>query len=432
VAKIERGEKAAVSILKKVKSSLYYLASYLLILGGYFYYIVPLYGYNGFEWAPDKVKILESIFLVIVLPLALPTFFKKPSDIFLHLQLLFPIVPMIVMYGAAGYPRFFLYSTIFSYVLMILIASHIRFKAVRVSRVSPLFFARILLGLSWGGILSIVLFGGLSYFNLDITKVYDFRTDAAANLPGIYGYISPLISKVLLPFTLLLAVFNKDKFLALAAIIGSIVMYGLTAHKGPLFYPFAVLVIHYILARRGVIEKLILGYLLIICISLVDFILGGAWIGNLMLRRVYLVPAYLNYMYYDYFSSHPYFFWEDSKITFGLVGSRYDLDSAHLVGLEYYGSKLAGANTGWIGSGYMNAGVLGVVLYSIIIGLLLAVLNGYGRSVDKRVVVAIIIAPVLDLLMSTDLPTAFLNHGIILSLVLFSMFSVQSRKQYAS
>jgi hypothetical protein len=275
--------------------------------------------------------------------------------------------------------------------------------------------------------MSIVMFGGLRYFNLDFSKVYDFRSGSATNLPAIYGYISPLVSKVLLPFSLLLAALNRDRVLALGAIVGSIMMFGLTAHKGPLFYPFVVLALYYVLNQKYAVRKLLVGYLMVVCISLVDFMLGGMWIGSLMLRRMYLVPAHLNYIYHDYFSSNPYYLWSKSKISFGLSESKYSLDPSHLIGLEYYGSELTGANTGWIGSGYMNAGIFGVLLYAIIIALFFAMLNGYSRSIDKRIIVAITAAPMLTVLMSSDLPTAFLNHGVILSLVLFSLFSVRQR-----
>ena len=76
----------------------------------------------------------------------------------------------------------------------------------------------------------------------------------------------------------------------------------------------------------------------------------------------------------------------------------------------------------------MNAGIIGVYLYAVIMGLLLALLNAYSKAIDKTIVVATIVAPMFAVFMSADLPTAFLNHGIILSLILFSMFSIQQNR----
>ena len=116
-------------------------------------------------------------------------------------------------------------------------------------------------------------------------------------------------------------------------------------------------------------------------------------------------------------------------MSFGLSEMTYSLSPAHLIGLEYFGNEETGANTGWIGSGYMNAGLIGMLLYSIIIGFLLKILDGYSRPINKRVIISILIAPMLTLISASDLPSAFLNHGILLSLVLFSMFSIASSEE---
>jgi len=412
-------------MLRKFSFSLFYLIAYALIFYGYYKFIVPIYGYSGFKWNPDNIKIIEGVLLTAILPYFLPKDFNKPSDILLHIQLLFPILPMFVLYGAGDDSREYLYYTVTAFLLMRLITSRLHVKAIRVGNLSPIIFQRLLLAISWSVIGSIILFGGLKYLNFDLSKVYDFRADAAANLPPIYGYLSSLTSKVLLPFSLLLAVINKDRFFALASIAGSVMMLGLTAHKGPLFYPFAVLALFFILQKKNVIRMLLYGYLFIVGISLLGFAVGGLadWIGNLMLRRTYLVPAHLNYLYYDFFSTNPFVFWAESKITFGLLESPYNLNIPNLIGREYYDNDLTGANTGWIGAGYSNAGFFGMLVYAAIIGILMSLLDSYSKFIDKGILVAIIVAPMLAVMMSSDLPTAFLNHGVILSLILFAMFA---------
>ena len=402
--------------------SMLYSFSYVVICYGYYAFIVPIYGYSGFEWKPDFLKIAEGGILAFCLPIMLPSRFDKPSDIFLHLQLLFPIIPMLVLYGAADQPRAFLYMTIAAYLITVLIASNVRIKVIRLISMPLVFFQIVLLASAWASIGSIISFGGLRYLNFELLKVYEFRDLSASNLPSIYGYISPLIAKVVLPFSLLLAVVNNQRILALASVLGSILLFGLTAHKGVLIYPCIVLGIYSILNKENVIKLLVIGYLVIVIVSIMGFIFGGPLIGSLLLRRAYIVPAYLNYMYYDYFSSNPLYWWSQSKLSFGLIDIPYTLSPAHLIGFEYYGSDAMGANTGWIGSGYMNGGIIGMFFYSVIMGMLLSVLNTYSKFISKKFLVAVIAAPMLTVMMSSDLPTAFLNHGFIFSLILFSLF----------
>lgn len=412
------------TIWEKITVSMWYLIAYVLILYGYHQFIVPVYGYQGFEWRPNTIKIIEGVLFTCFLPLLLSSDFNKPSDFLLHLQLLFPIIPMFVLYGCESQPRFFVYYTVIAYLLVVVVATNVRIKSIRLTKVSPIFLQRLLLILSWIVIGTIVVFGGLKYLNFDFSKVYDIRSEAANRLPEMFGYISPFTYKVFLPFALLLAVINKEKVNAFLAILGSIVMFGLTAHKSPLFYPFAVLLVYFLARWKNPISLLLKGYVFIIVASIINFTLGGKMIGSLMLRRVYLTPASINYNYYDFFSSNPFALWAQSKITFGAVEYDYDLDVSHLIGSVYYGSELAGANTGWIGSGYMNGGLVGMLVYSVIIGLLISLLDTYGRTLGKAVVVAILFPPLRALMVSSDLPSAFLNHGVILSIFIFMFFSV--------
>lgn len=411
-----------IDLYRKLLLSSCYMLAYLLLFYGYYKFIVPIWSYSGFGWYPDAIKITESTIFLVAISFFLPIRFDKPSDVLLHLQFLFPILPMLVLYGAENQPRLFLYYVIISYIVMNIVTMVVHVKAFRMMTINVVFFQRLLLLFGFLLIISIILFGGLRYLNFNLAKVYEFRSDAASILPGIYGYLSPLVVKVLFPFALLLAVVNKRIIVALLAILGPIMMFGLTSHKGPVFYPFAVLLLYFILKRKNVLLMLTGGYIGIILISLLDFMRGGLWIGSLMLRRVMLVPANLNYMYYDFFSKNDFTCWARSKISLGLIEPKFDLDTPHLIGSVYFSNEATGANTGWIGSGYANAGFSGMFLYAVIIGLLFSVLNSFSKVIDKRIIVAIVTPPLLALIMSSDLPTALLTHGFLLSLLLFSCF----------
>jgi hypothetical protein len=403
----------------------YYLLSFILIFLGYYAYIVPEYGYTGFKWSINYLKLIESIVFILVFSFILPKRFFRPSDIFLHLQFLFPILPMLVLYSAADYSRYFMYVTMLSFFIINYISSKIRLTPLRISKLSASAFQKIIIIIAWSLILSIIYIQGFRYLNFNFNLVYTLREDVASNLPSIYAYLSPLVSKVVLPFSLLLAVINKNFFLAFLSVLGSIMMFGLTAHKGPVFYPVVVLSIYFILKYRRPIRLLLIGYLALVFISLFDFIIGYAngWVASLMLRRTFLTPADINNNYYKMFSELSPIYWAESRITMGLVEYPYSLPSSMMVGREMYGFETLNANTGWIGSGFLNAGFAGMLIYAVIIGILFSLLNAYANFSDKRIVVAIMIGPTLTVMMSSDLPTAFLNHGVLLGVILLSFFT---------
>ena len=400
----------------------YYLTAFCLLLIGYYSYITQSFGYAGFEWIPNQMKIVESSILLVLFSFILPRSFKKPSDVLLHLQFLFPIFPMLVLYGASNKPREFFYFTIISF-CAIIVLSKINVKAISIAKFSQYSLQYILLILSVSYILSIVAFGGLHYLNFDFSKVYEFRSDAASNLPKIFGYFSPMVSKVMLPFSLLIAVVNKNRLLAAISIGGSVMMFALTNHKSSLFYPFAVLGLYWILHKKNTIEKLLIGYIAVILISLSGVSYGelGNWIGSLFMRRTFFLPAHLNYLFYDFFSSNPLVYWANNSFTFGMVDYNYPYDPKHMIGYIYYSRPDGSGNTGWIGSGYAHAGFCGMLFYACIVGLLFCFLDAYSRIIDQKIIVAILVAPMITMMMSSDLPVSFFTHGILLSLMLLAI-----------
>ena len=405
-----------------------YLIAFVLLWFGYTKFIVPIYGYMGFEWAPNGVKAVEALLAIVFFALSLPSTVKRPSDFFIHFHFLLPIVPMLVLYSASDLPRAYMYFVISAFAVVCLVR---KFKLPKIK--GDMIPIRIMM---WGllviaaiYIISIILQGGLRYFNLNLMKVYEFRSLAAQDLPGIYGYISPMVSKILLPFILLLAVYRRKWLVAGLALTGSVMMFALTNHKGPLFYPFIVLGIYWVMnSRQRMIQLMVAGYIIIILVSLAPFLINNSEeteqplsriiMGSLLVRRVYFVPAHLNFEYYDFFSTHPHTMLAESKLTFGLVEYPYDLSASHLIGYHYYNNKLVGANTGWLGSGYMHFGFAGMLSYALIIGILLSMVDTLAKRRELGISGAILFTPFLTLFLSSDLPTAGLTHGLLLAMFL--------------
>jgi len=415
----------------KLKILFLYLVAYALLWFGYATFIVPIYGHSGFEWAPNMVKVFESLVALVLFALSLPSTLKRPSDFFIHFHFLLPVVPMLVLYSASDLPRAYMYFVILAFAV---VCSVRKFKLPKIK--GDMIPIHIMM---WGllivvaiYIISIILQGGLRYFNPNLLKVYEFRTLAAQNLPGISGYLSPMVSKVLLPFILLLAVYRRKWLIAGLAMAGSIMMFALTNHKGPLFYPFLVLGIYYIMyiirSRRRIVQMLLACYILVIFVSLAPFLINNSEeteqslsriiMGSLLLRRVCFVPAHLNFVYYDFFSTHPHTMLAESKLTFGLVEYPYDLNSASLIGYYYYNNVETHANTGWLGSGYMHFGFAGMLIYAFIVGFLLSMVDMLAKRREFGISVAILFTPFFTFFLSSDLPTAMLTHGLLLAMVL--------------
>ena len=414
------------SVKPRLVMSVLHLAIFSLLLYGYEYYIVPIYGYEGYYFEPNKVKFIIALGMSFILSLLTPIDNSKPSTLFLHVTLIFVLIPMLVIFYADDKPWEYTIQSVVAYGIILLMLPSLKGKYLRLPSLDNNDLLKGLLVLSTLYVVSVFSMGGASYFNLDISKVYDFRTEAEENLGGIYGYISPLVGNVLLPFALLIALILKKYLSVLLSLVLSILVFGLTAHKGTLFYPLFIVIIYILLSNRYIIANFSIIVIIVLGLSILDFwflnnfdnFLYG-WFGSLTMRRMFIVPASINYMYYDFFSANNFVFWSNSKFTMGLINYPYSMDTAHVIGLEYYNNEATGANTGWLGSGYMQAGFFSIVLYALIISLVFSYIDKLATRVeDRRLVVAGTFVPIITLIVSSDLPTSFLTHGLLVNLIL--------------
>ncbi len=405
-----------------------YLSAFGLLWFGYGLFIVPIYGYSGFTWSPNLFKIIESILIILAISWSLPAVFKRPSDFFVHLHFLLPILPMLVLYGASDYARQYMYFVVLAFAMVCMV------RKLRVPKIkSASVPASVMMWFSLFAVLIYILFiisqGGFAYFNLDLRKVYDFRVAASRNLPSISGYFSPWVSNILIPYILIISIADKRWGISCLAMLGSVIMFSFTSHKSSLLLPLIASAVYFIVrSKNRMIPNLLAAYIIFIIISLFPFLVEkilssettpfSILAGSLGFRRGYFTPPFLNFAYYDFFSLHPYTMWAESKLTFGLVDYAYDLPSTHVIGYYFHDNVDTGANTGWLGSGYMQFGFLGMVMYAFFIGLLFAMVDLIAKSKDYRIIIAVLLIPFLGLFSSTDLPTALLTHGLLLALLL--------------
>ena len=409
--------------------ALTYLGLWLLLVASLKLFIAPIYGYSGFAWSPSLARLAEAGVVVTVLGCYLPTGIRRPSDLFVHVQFLFPVLPVLALYGGSGESRAFAWGVVGAFALVLWLPTWFHPHAVRFGRMPPRHLMTALLAGASLVVAAIVLLGGLSHWNTDLFRVYEFRGETWRNLPRVFGYLVPFASKVMIPSALLLALLYGYRAVAVLAIVLAFVLFGLTSHKDILVYPVAVMVIYAMVGSRRPLKVLLGGYAALVLLGMVSLTLAGGsdLIGNLGLRRSILLPAQITYWYHDFFSDNTFMLWSQSKVSFGLIEPRYPLPGSIMVGLSNFGSETSNVTTGWIGSGYMNGGIGGLLFYAVLVGMLLAYLDSVARHVDPRAVIAIAVPPVMTVFLSSDLPTAFFNHGVLVMLLLFACVEIGRR-----
>lgn len=405
-----------------------YSILYIALLYCFIFTIVPYFSW--FFTDLNLTKIIFGFIITILVAALLPYQFLKPSSMFLHLQFILPILPMLVMYGASNLSTNYIILVILAFMLILLI-KNLSIKPIFFTNISIDFLIYIFLFLSFSAISLEYISRGS--FNLDITKIYDVRLmNEQANTNSLILYFSSFASNVFLPFALILSVRNKSISAACISILGSLLIFGITNSKSAIFYPFMALFIYFFLSQEKPIKVLLVSSIFLVIFSIITFQEGDLYriaITALGVRRVFFEPSLINFYYYEFFSNNQLVFWSNSKLTFGLFDYPYHLDPAHLIGENYYGTSLNGANTGWLGSGIMQGGTFGLFLYASLVGLILSYLDSCKVFLSSKLVVSLTICPMFVMFLSSDLLSSLLTHGVLLSIILLSFVSVDNKSK---
>jgi hypothetical protein len=110
-----------------------------------------------------------------------------------------------------------------------------------------------------------------------------------------------------------------------------------------------------------------------------------------------------------------------------IIGYPYSLDLPFIIGDAFFNRPETQANTGWIGSGYAQAGFWGMMVYALIIGELFKYLDYKALTVGRNFIMISFSPFIISLFLSTDLKTVFLSHGLLLYLIILTIVKIKQK-----
>ena len=271
-------------------------------------------------------------------------------------------------------------------------------------------------------LLTIFLYGVLLWsayvanfsFNLNFSKVYDYRFDFNASIGFPLNYILPFAAGPLASFLAVYYFGLKKKTNLLLVLIASLLLYGFTSHKSFMFGPVFSIIIYIFMASGYDLTKL-LGILLLTLSSLALFLSDelGVIFGSIFANRLIFIPAGITYEYIREFSELGYIYWAESKVGLGLFISPLAINSVNHIAEIMTGNDKISANVGWLANGFMNLGFVGVFGYSMIIGFIISRVDAWSKCFGVGILAASFGQPLLSLITSIDLFTWLLTGGIM-------------------
>lgn len=399
----------------------------------YCIHVVRWWGYQGFESDFNTLRFAISVLVILFFCICVRSH-RKTVAIVASLTQGVVLVPSLVLFCNNHLAWKFFAITLLGSFLLLAAASFFPVRTIRAPKLAAGSLVRIL---SIGALLNlflIIIFVGFKNINFDLFRVYEFRELINDSMPSALGYFNAFTTRAALPFIMVLGLRDSNYRYVMLAVGISVAFFAFTANRLPLFQPLLIWGLYFLLGRSLHQLWLSVAFLILTIAGLLSFQLNESGtppaFGTLVIYRGILVPMLANWQYFDFFGTFgDFYFWSQSKLSLGLVAAPDKLPMINLIGAEYWKGSQVAANVGWLGSGYGQAGVFGVSVYSLLFGAVIAVVQGYTKIHGFRVAVTLMLMPIIVGLTTADFVTLFLSQGLLASLVLLIVLKPSGTQQ---
>lgn len=386
----------------------------------YFYFVHPVFAYEGYSLDFNWFNYILSWVFYIVSFFLVRDSIVLPSDYFFISAVLAIVAPLTSYFGLNDFS--------YSPVLLTLASFFAIWFLLRTNLVKPVNFKIYNGGGKFAFNLSVVcifilifwyiLSGAVFYFNLDFSKVYEYRglSSELASV-GPMAYFNGWVYNVFIVYAMAYSLLHKKYYLTILFVIIQIFFYGVSAHKTVFFTPLLVLSIWWYFRRFRSVMFMVISFSFLVILSVfLYFYNNNIMFGSMFNRRVFFVPAKLTFDYFSFFENNPKVFWSNSVLSW-IVDYPYNDRITKIIGYE--NDTEASANNGYISSGFSHAGMLGIFIYSYIIAFLLKNIDFFGKfNIPLWFILCLIVTPMRSFLISSDLFTGLLTHGFLIAFLL--------------
>lgn len=394
----------------------------------YVNFVYKNFEYMGFTYDFSMYKYIISIILLILTFIFVPKNNSKASSFFLQLHFIIMIIPMFVIYYSMNKSTNFMLASAMTYIIQCLIVKYVPLLNIKKIKYSKIILYIMIFTISTFVYVSMIKSNGIPKVStLNILNVYDLRKNV--NYPFLMVYLVNWQAKVINPFLITISYMKRKKIKTAIFIAIQIIIYMITGHKAYLFIPIAIILIMKFI-RKADILKIIskMASLSTLSLYLIYLLSNSILLPSIFLRRFLLLPAYIKFLYYDFFSKNGYIFFSAGSLgkLFNITYP-YDLSPAYLIGDIFFNNPETGANAGYLADAYANMGIPGMIIIGVFFALILKVIDSLGEKIGKEITVGLSLFLMLSLNDSAFL-TTLLTGGLLFLILLLYLYS--SNKNY--
>ena len=246
-----------------------------------------------------------------------------------------------------------------------------------------------------------------------------------------WGLLVPWAGDVFNPALMTIGMARRRLGLLMLGGFGQLLIYADTGYKNVLFAVALVPLVYFAVANASRWFGLAagVGSSVILLGSVPLSAVTGNWSVTLT-RRIFATPGQVAYYFYEYFSVHPKDHLSHSFLRY-FIHSAYAQPPPLVIGAAYFPASLPDANGHMWADAFGNFGFAGIIIFTVICGLILWVADGLGRRRDARLAAPMLVIAGLTLA-SSALFTSMLTLGVGLAFVVMALMPPISGREATS
>lgn len=391
----------------------------------YLTFVNPVYAYDAFYLDYNITKMIISYVYSIIIFVCIIKFItgqRSASQIIIYILLIFLFIPILSLYWLQNQSTAYITYIFVSFLITICISwifPRVKFPTFKKIEAKYILFLMI-------SILTVLVYGmliangGISRINLNLLKVYEARAEYNANTNFMLKYLLSWQANVVNLILLSILLYNKRYKLAFGVLGMQIFLFSMTNFKSYLLAPI-VIITFYILQKTSWRDYFLLiitsGTLILVNGSLLLYSISKDFIlfPSMFIRRMFFVPAQLHFQYFDFFYNKKKYFLSHS-IFEGVIPRPYEENPVVYMAHEFFNKDFA-PNVGLWGDAYVNFSYAGIVMFGIILGILMIIIDTCSNKLPLFLTMSILVIPFMSIINSAFF-TALLTHGILFSILL--------------
>lgn len=259
--------------------------------------------------------------------------------------------------------------------------------------------------------------------NLLLIDIYETRELVIKNIDNVFtNYTYSWLNRFIIPALLVFGLYFKNKITVLLSILALVFLFLCGANK-VVFVGLIMVLVLYKYDYRKKMNYFLLFIMLLTLVSLFTaLVFDDVRLMHIAIRRPIMLPGLLDVLYFDFFEGK-HLYWAQS-ITGKFIEYPFDRPHSFMVGFEYFGKEEWNASNGIISEGFMNGGLIGVIINSLFVGIFFSIIS--QLEINYRFFGLIFLF--MFSLVSSALTTVMLTHGGIVLLFL-AIFVLRNTKQ---